>query len=63
MIGTGIGLRGDTTLLARFIALNYGAFAVWQIVLAASSSIPNGVFKLFQWTFFALIAIFAWLGA
>ncbi len=63
MIGSGIGLHGDTTLLTRFIALNYGAFAVWQIVLAASSNIPNGVFKLFQWMFFALIAIFAWIGA
>ena len=63
MIGSGLGLQGDTPLLTRFIALNYAVFAVWQIILAASSSIPNGVFKLFQWIFFALIAIFAWIGS
>lgn len=63
MIGLGIGLQGDTTLLTRFIALNYAVFAVWQIILALSSKIPNGIFKMFQWILFALIAIFAWIGA
>lgn len=63
MIGFGIGSKGDTTLLTRFIALNYAVFAVWQIILALSSNIPNGVFKMFQWILFALIAVFAWIGA
>lgn len=63
MVGLGIGLQGDTTLLIRFIALNYAVFAVWQIVLALSSRIPNGLFKMFQWILFALITIFAWIGA
>ncbi len=63
MIGSGIGLQGDTTLLTRFIAVNYAVFAVWQIILALGSRIPNGIFKLFQWILFTLIAIFAWIGA
>ncbi len=63
MIGSGIGLQGDTTLLTRFIAVNYAVFAVWQIILALGSHIPNGIFKLFQWILFTLIAIFAWIGA
>ena len=62
-IGFGIGPDGGASLLVRFIAVNYAVFAVWQIIIALSSGIPNAAFKLFQWIFFVLIAIFAWLGA
>jgi len=49
-------------LLVKFIAINYAAFAVWQIALAVTSGIEKGIFKLFQWVFFVAIAILAWLG-
>ncbi|MFC1607548.1 hypothetical protein ACFL47_06210 [Candidatus Latescibacterota bacterium] len=65
LLGTGFGvIAGDgTTLLVRFIAINYAVFAVWQIVLAATSEIDKGIFKLFQWVFFTIIAVMSWLGA
>ena len=62
-IGLGYNFNADTTLLVKFIAISFIVFAVIQIVIAATSTIPNGVIKLFQWIFFAVIAIFAWIGA
>ena len=62
-IGFG-GITGEeTTLLVRFIAVNYAVFGVWQIVLTVTSQIDKGIFKLFQWVFFITIAVFAWIGA
>ena len=63
LIGFGACIGTEASLLARFIAINYAVFAVWQIAIAVTSKIPNGVMKLFQWVFFVLIAVFAWLGA
>jgi hypothetical protein len=60
--GFGLGLGGDSTPLIRFIAISYAAFAGTQIVLAVRSDIERAPLKLFQWTFFVLIAVFAWLG-
>jgi hypothetical protein len=62
-IGLGYNFNADTTLLVKFIAISFIVFAVTQIVIAATSTIPNGVIKLFQWIFFVVIAIFAWIGA
>lgn len=62
-VGTGILSFEGSALLVRFIALNYAAFAVWQIGIAVTSGIPKGIFKMFQWVFFVLIAAFAFLGA
>jgi hypothetical protein len=62
-IGMGYNFNADTTLLVKFISISFIVFAVTQIVLAATSTIPNGVIKLFQWIFFVVIAIFAWIGA
>ena len=62
LIGSGIWSGVGTGAVINFIAVNYGLFAIWQIVLAVTSRIPNGIFKLFQWIFFALIAIFSFLG-
>lgn len=62
IIGSGVWAGAGATAVAIFIALNYTIFAIWQVVLAAKSGIPNGVFKLFQWIFFVLIAVFAFLG-
>ena len=62
-IGLGYNFNADTTLLVKFIAISFIVFAITQIVIAATSTIPNGVIKLFQWIFFVVIAIFAWIGA
>ena len=50
-------------MLIKFIAINYAGFAVWQILIALTSGIEKSITKLFQWTFFILIALFAWIGA
>ena len=62
-IGLGFSFGAADTLLVKFIAINYFFFGITQMVLAATSNIPNGVIKLFQWIFFMAIAIFAWIGA
>jgi hypothetical protein len=48
--------------MIRFIAIVYAGFAIAQLIIAATSGIPGGVLKLFQWIFWALIAVFAILG-
>ena len=65
LIALGLGFSFGTAdaLLVKFIAINYFFFAITQIVIAATSNIPNGVIKLFQWIFFIGVAIFAWIGA
>ncbi|MFC1523730.1 hypothetical protein ACFL6N_02955 [Thermodesulfobacteriota bacterium] len=62
-IGTGMITDQGTSLVVRFIAANYAVFAVWQIALASTSGIPNGLLKLFQWVFFILISCSAFAGA
>ena len=62
LVGSGIWSGTGSTSVAVFIALNYTIFAIWQIVLALKSDIPNGIIKLFQWIPFVLIALFATLG-
>jgi hypothetical protein len=62
-IGLGFSFGAADMLLVKFIACNYFLFALTQIVIAAASKIPKGAIKLFQWIFFMIIAIFAWIGA
>ena len=62
-----IGIRGegclyDPTLALSFMGLNYGMFAIVQVVVALSSSVPGGLFKMFQWIFWAFISLFIFLG-
>ncbi|MDP2645587.1 MAG: hypothetical protein Q8P24_11665 [Desulfobacterales bacterium] len=61
-VGFGAKFKSGHTLLVDFIAIHYAAFAVTQLVIALKSKIPKPAIKLFQWIFFALIAIFAWIG-
>ncbi len=61
-VGIGAKFKSGHTLLVDFIAIHYAAFAVTQLVIALKSGIPKPAFKLFQWVFFALTAIFAWWG-
>ena len=63
LIGTGYKFNADSTLLVKFIAIHYAVFAITQIIIAAASNIQNAIFKMFQWTFFAFVAVFAWIGA
>ena len=63
MIGAGLTFNTDTDLLVKFIAIHYAVFAATQIIIAATSGIQNAVFKMFQWTIFVFIAVFAWIGA
>ena len=48
--------------MIKFIAIVYAFFAVTQFIIALRSGISGGVFKLFQWVFWALIAACAILG-
>lgn len=59
-LGTSTGLCA--TALITFIAAHYAAFALVQLVIVAVSRIPGGVFVLFQWIFWVLIAVLALLG-
>ncbi len=62
LIGLNLWPGTGSAAVTNFIAVNYVVFAIWQIVLAITSDIPNGIFKLFQWIFFASIALFSFLG-
>jgi hypothetical protein len=62
LIGSGILSGAGTEAVINFIGFNYVMFAIWQIVIAITSGIQNGIFKLFQWIFFVLIALFSFMG-
>ena len=61
-LGVGINVKVDTALLVRFISIHYAVYTVTQVIIALTSQLRNGIFKLFQWMFFIIIAVFAWLG-
>ena len=65
LLATGFGLLpgAQAQLLIRFIALNYAAFAIWQMIIALGSNINQPLIKMFQWVFFVVIAVTAWLSA
>jgi hypothetical protein len=62
-VGFGYKFNTDTTLMVKFVAINFTLFAVTQLIIAATSKIQSAVFKMFQWIIFVVIAVFAWLGA
>lgn len=51
----------DPTMLLNFIGINYGLFAIVQIVIALTSSVKGGLFKMFQWLFWLLITLFVFM--
>jgi hypothetical protein len=60
------GIRGsecelDSKTLFGFVGFNYAMFAVWQLIIALTSKIPGAPFKMFQWIFWVLIAVFCFL--
>jgi len=64
LLSAGIGLKNYAipTLMLQFIAIHYFGFALVQLSIALTSEIQKSLFKMFQWTFFILIAAFIWLG-
>ncbi len=62
LLGLGVDFKGDSTFLVRFIAYNYIVFAIIQIIIALTSKIEKPLSQLFQWVFFVVIAVLAWLG-
>jgi hypothetical protein len=52
----------NPTDVVKLIGFTYAGFAVVQFVIAITSSIKGGVFKLFQWVFWTLIALFSLFG-
>ena len=62
LAGVGFSFDLDPTLVVYFIALNYSLFALTSIVIAVTSGINNGLFKMFQWVFWIVIAVLAWVG-
>ncbi len=48
----------NTPDVVKFIGFVYAGFAIVQFIIAATSKIKMGIFKLFQWIFWALIAFF-----
>lgn len=63
LVGFGVSFGLDTTLLTRFVALNYSLFAAVQLIIALTSNIRSPLTKLFQWVFWIVIAVLAWIGA
>lgn len=52
----------NSNTVVKFIALTYAGFGIVQIVIAVTSKVNKGIFKLFQWVFWLLIAALAFLG-
>ncbi len=67
LIGNAIGCTLNDCVInshatVKFIALTYAGFGIVQLLIAAVSKIEKGVFKLFQWVFWMLIAVLAIMG-
>jgi len=52
----------NTSDIIKVIGIIYAGFAIVQFYIALTSSLKMGVFKLFQWIFWALIAFFCLIG-
>ncbi|MFC1988591.1 hypothetical protein ACFLVJ_02000, partial [Chloroflexota bacterium] len=63
LVGFGVSFNLDSIHLVRFIALSYSLFALVILVIALTSKIPSPLTKLFQWVFWIIIAVLAWIGA
>lgn len=56
-------LFDSTRDVVRFIGIVYAGLAVAQLAVAFNSSIKRAHYKLFQWIFWLLIALFSLLGS
>ena len=55
-------LFNSSHMVVRFIGITYLGFALAQLIVAITSGIPGGIFKIFQWVFWLLVGIFALIG-
>jgi hypothetical protein len=62
LAATGHAFWYESEILIWFIALHYALMAVAQVIIAATAKTEKIFSKLFQWVFFALVAVFAVLG-
>lgn len=67
LIGNAVGCTmnnyiSNSEATVKFIAFTYAGFGIVQLILAATSKIDKSFFKLFQWVFWILIAVLAFLG-
>lgn len=49
--------------VTKFIGITYLGMGIVQLIIAATSRIEKGIFKLFQWVFWILIGISALAGS
>ena len=47
--------------LVLFIGINYAGFTITQFLIALTSAIQSGIFKIFQWVFWLLISVLSFL--
>ena len=64
LLSAGIGLFPDilSRPLVGFVAVSYAGFGLTQLFIAWRSDLHRGPLRLFQWMFFAAIAVLALLG-
>jgi len=53
----------NPTDIVKVIGFVYAGYAIVQFIIALSSKVDKGVFKMFQWVFWTLIAVFSLLSA
>jgi hypothetical protein len=49
-------------MLFLFLGTCFALMAIVQLILALTSRIPRGIWKMFQWVLFALVAILTFMG-
>ncbi len=62
-VAFGFSFNLDSTLLSSFVAFRYALFALAGIMTSLTSGIPYRLVNMFQWIFWVIIAVLAWIGA
>ena len=52
----------DLSSLVLFIAVQFALFVLVQLIVIFATKVERGLFRMFQWTVFLPIAVFAFLG-
>jgi hypothetical protein len=50
-------------LLFLFLGTCFAFMAITQLIIALTSGIKNGIWKMFQWVLFAVVAILTFMGS
>lgn len=56
-------LFAEPLSVVKFIGVSYLGFTFSQLIVAGTAPIKGSILKLFQWVFWILIAVFAFLGS